>query len=80
MDVLREMEFISYPAKQSQLNFLLECNYVRDQDGTLCMGPQKYILKMKETYMRLFGSNPKEYQSSLEPNDNPELDLGTLTG
>ena len=28
---------------------------------------------MNDTYVRLFGSNPREYQSPLEPNDNPEL-------
>lgn len=61
-----------------ELNFLLGCDYFRDEDGTLCMGPKKYILKMKETYARLFGCNPREYQSPLEPNDNPELDTSEL--
>ena len=51
------------------------CDYFRDEDGTLCMGPKKYIYKMKDTYVRLFGSNPREYQSPLETNNNPELDI-----
>jgi len=42
------------------------------------MAPKKYILKMKDTYVRLFGENPKEYQSPLEPNSNPELDVSEL--
>ena len=33
---------------------------------------------MKETYVRLFGKNPIDYQSPLEPNCNPELDTSKL--
>ena len=29
---------------------------------------------MKDTFVRLFGHNPKKYHSPLEANDNPELD------
>jgi len=60
------------------LNFLLGCDYKREDDGLLSMAPKKYILKMKDTYVRLFGENPKEYQSPLEPNSNPELDVSEL--
>jgi len=56
------------------LNFLLGCDYERDQDGTLRMQPKKYVLKMKDTYYRLFGENPRSYNSPLIPNDSPELD------
>jgi hypothetical protein len=37
----------------------------RDNDGTLCFGPQKYIM---------FGTKPKEYSSPLEKGDHPEID------
>jgi hypothetical protein len=30
-------------------------DFSRDDDGTLCMAPRKYIEKMMETYQRLFG-------------------------
>ena len=61
------------------LNFLLGCDYTRDEDGTLCMtAGKKYTAKMKETYVRLFGKNPTDYQSLLEPNCNPEFDTSKL--
>ena len=64
--------------KGTGLNFLLGCDYTRDEDGTLCMTAKKYMTKMKETYVRLFGKNPTDYQSPLEPNCNPELDTTDL--
>jgi hypothetical protein len=42
------------------------------------MTAKKYTAKMKETYVRLFGKNPTDYQSPLEPNCNPELDTTDL--
>jgi hypothetical protein len=38
------------------------------------MAPKKYIDKMIETYVRLFGTKPKQYSSPLEAGDHPELD------
>ena len=61
------------------LEFLLGCDYKRDDDGTMCMAPQKYIEKMIDTYVRLFGEKPKtKFQSPLEKNDRPELDESEL--
>ena len=40
----------------------------------MCMAPQKYIEKMIDTYVRLFGEKPKtKFHSPLERNDRPEL-------
>ena len=51
------------------------CDYFRDEDNTLCIAPKKYTIKMKDTFVRLFGHHsPKKFCSPLEPNDNPELD------
>ena len=39
------------------------------------MAPKKYTLsEMRDTYayVRLFGCNPRKYQSPLEANNNPE--------
>ena len=56
------------------LEFLLGCDYKREDDGTMCMAPQKYIEKMIDTYVRLFGEKPKtKFHSPLERNDRPEL-------
>jgi hypothetical protein len=38
------------------------------------MAPKKYIDKMIETYVRLFGSKPRGCSSPLEHGDHPELD------
>ena len=61
-----------------ELNFLLGCSYVRDPDGTLRMYPKSYVQRMKDTYVRLFGKNPQQVQSPLEPNEHPELDDSEL--
>jgi hypothetical protein len=60
------------------LNFLLGCDYYRDEDGTLCSEPKKYIAKMMSVYESLFGESPRYRQSPLEPNDHPELDQTSL--
>jgi hypothetical protein len=31
------------------------CDFVRDEDGTLCMAPKKYIESMIDGYVRMFG-------------------------
>ena len=62
-----------------ELNFHLGCDYFRDDDGTLCYGPKKYIGRMVDAYYRMFGSNPStKYTSPLEKNDHPELDTSDL--
>ena len=47
------------------LSFHLGCDYFRDDDGTLCYGPLKYINRMVTAYERMFGNkckcNPKIY-------------------
>jgi hypothetical protein len=57
------------------MSFHLGCGFERDEDGTLCMNPLKYIEKMSQAYERLFGvklgTKPK---SPLEEGDHPELD------
>jgi len=58
-----------------ELNFLLGCDYFREDDGTLMQVPRRYVVRMVETYERLFGEKPKQvYRSPLEQNDRPELD------
>ena len=61
------------------VTFHLGCDYYRDEDGTLCVGPQKYIDRMVDSYKQLFGEAPKHnVQSPLEKNDHPELDDSPL--
>ena len=56
------------------ITFHLGCDYFRDEHGVLCFAPRKYIDKMMEGYMKMFGNKPKEYDSPLDKGDHPELD------
>ena len=56
------------------ISYHLGCDFFRDSTGTLCLSPKKYIEKMKESYIRMFGIAPKKISSPLEANDHPELD------
>ena len=57
------------------ITYHLGCDYKRDEDGTLAMGPVRYIERMAEGYERTYGTRPKlTYRSPLEPNDHPEID------
>jgi hypothetical protein len=59
--------------------FHLGCDFFREDDGTLCMAPKKYIDKMMMNYERMFDEKPKQtYQSPLEKGDRPELDDSAL--
>ena len=40
----------------------------------MCMAPKRYIDKMIEAYVRMFGSKPKQYATPLEHGDHPEMD------
>jgi hypothetical protein len=61
------------------MSFHLGCDYFRDEDNTLCVGPRKYIEKMSALYEGMFGSRPKTNVSSpIEKNDHPELDTSPL--
>ena len=59
------------------ISFQLECDLFRDSNGVLCFAPHKYIDKMVQTYMNIFGTKPKlhkYFRSPLEQGNNPELD------
>jgi hypothetical protein len=36
------------------------CDYFRDQDGTLCFDPRKYITKMMDQFKNMYGCKSKE--------------------
>ena len=54
----------------------LGCDFVRDEEGILCVGPRRYIDKMKQDYEAMFGEPVKSrgVTSPLVRNDHPELD------
>ena len=40
------------------LEFHLEADFFRDDEGTLCMAPQKYIERLTSSYEKMFGEKP----------------------
>ena len=61
------------------ISFHLGCDFFRDEDGTLCFGPRKYIDRMAMQYESMFGTKPKAlYSSPLMANDHPEMDMSEL--
>ena len=65
------------------VEFHLVCDYYRDDEGTLCVGPRKYIERIEAAYKSHFSSMPSQkVLSPLEKGDHPELDdtpCSTLT-
>jgi hypothetical protein len=62
-----------------EISFHLGCDFFRDEDGTLCMKPEKYISKMVQGYEQMSGCTPKRnVYSPLEKGDHPELDSSDL--
>jgi Reverse transcriptase (RNA-dependent DNA polymerase) len=57
------------------ITFHLGMDFTRDDNGELCISPTKYIEKLIKNYEKLFGSSPKEFASSLEKGDHPEVDM-----
>ena len=60
------------------IEFLLGCDFFRDENGVLCYAPRKYIEKMMGNYQRIFGQMPKKAKSPLVKGDHPELDTSEL--
>ena len=61
------------------LTYHLGADYFQDPDGTMVSQPKKYIEKLKETYVRLFNTEPsKGLKTPLEKNDHPELDKSEI--
>ena len=57
----------------------LGCDFFRDSDGTMCFGPKRYIERMADAYIRMYGTPPnRKVTSPLEKNDHPELDTSDL--
>lgn len=60
------------------VSFHLGCDFLRDDEGVLCLQPKKYIEKMEDNYQRIFGTKPKPATSPLVKGDHPELDTSEL--
>jgi hypothetical protein len=78
VDVLTEKHKFKLKGTGS-ISFHLGCDFFRDDDGTLCMAPRKYIEKMVSNYEMIFGEKPKlNVNSPLEKGDHPEIDTSEI--
>ena len=61
------------------ISFHLGSDFIRDENGVLCMMPKKFIEKVISSYERMFGEKPStKYHSPMEKGDHPELDQSEL--
>ena len=59
----------------SPIKYHIGSNFDRDSDdGTLLMSPTKYITRILDNYVRMFGQSPREVKTPLVKGDHPELD------
>ncbi len=56
------------------ISFHLGCDYKKEDDGTPCYEPAKYLEKMFVSYERMFGVKPTPASSPLTHGDHPEID------
>ena len=57
------------------MTYQLGADYFQDPDGTMVSQPKKYIEKLKESYVKLFNTEPsKGLKTPLVKKDHPELD------
>ena len=61
------------------MEFHLGADFFRDDEGILCMAPQKYIDRLAASYEKMFGKKPSaKMYSPLEKGDYPELNDSEL--
>ena len=57
------------------LEFHLGADFFRDDEGILCMAPQKYIDRLAASYEKIYEEKPNaKMYSLLDKGDHPELD------
>ena len=61
------------------ISFHLGIDFFCNDYGILCFAPKKYISKMADFFLQMFGTKPQQnIRSPLEPGDHPELDDSEL--
>ena len=74
IEVLKETHKLKLKGS-GPLKYHLGCSFWRDEQGSLCMSPAKYIERIVDNYTRMFGTKPRtSYTSPLNKGDHPELD------
>ena len=69
------MRTYNYKLKGVRLiTYHLGCDYAKDPDDNLYYSARKHTEKLLSSYEKMYGEQPKLYNSSLERNDHLELD------
>ena len=66
------MDYLVYKYKfklkgTGHISFHIRCDFFHESNVVLCFSPCKYIDKMVQTYMTMFGKNPKVHKSFRAP-------------
>jgi hypothetical protein len=56
------------------IDFHLGQSFSRNDDGEMEISAKRYVDKMIDTYVQLYGEKPRKASSPLEQNDHPEMD------
>jgi hypothetical protein len=62
------------------IDFHLGQSFSRNDDGEMEISAKRYIDKMIDTYVQLYGEKPRKASSPLEQNDHPEMDDSPFLG
>jgi hypothetical protein len=64
----------------SPIDFHLGQSFSRNDDGEMEISVKRYVDKMIDTYVQLYGEKPRKASSPLEQNDHPEMDDSPFLG
>jgi hypothetical protein len=56
------------------IDFHLGQSFSRNEDGEMEISAKRYVDKMMDTYVQLYGEKPRKTSSPLEQNDHPEME------
>ena len=62
------------------IEFHLGQSFSRNEDGEMEISAKRYVDKMIDTYVQLYGEKPRKASSPLEQNDHPEMDDSPFLG
>jgi hypothetical protein len=62
------------------IDFHLGQSFSRNDDGEMEISAKRYVDKMIDTYVQLYGEKPRKASSPLEQNDHPKMDDSPFLG
>jgi hypothetical protein len=62
------------------IDFHLGQSFSQNDDGEMEISAKRYVDKMIDTYVQLYGEKPRKASSPLEQNDHPEMDDSPFLG